>query len=187
EQSSGNEPCVPGRNVPYRRRRLSRCRRLFLHSRPPEGHDRHGRRKRLLRRGRSRHLPASGGSRSGGLRHPRPAMGRARRGLHCAEAGTSSWRGRTDRPLPAVSRQLQDSSPRRVLGDRAAQERLGQDPEEDPAGTFLGRSETGGGLMWWPRAWRMLPAIEELEAERDEILLGLIELRTKLAAHTIAA
>ena len=37
----------------------------------------------------------------------------------------------------------------------------------------------------------MLPAIEELEAERDEILLGLIELRTKradkLAAHTIAA
>ena len=33
--------------------------------------------------------------------------------------------------------------------------------------------------------------IEELEAERDEILLGLIELRTrrsgKLAAHTVAA
>ena len=34
-------------------------------------------------------------------------------------------------------------------------------------------------------------SIEELEAERDEILLGLIELRTKradkLAAHTVAA
>ena len=33
--------------------------------------------------------------------------------------------------------------------------------------------------------------IEELEAERDEILLGLIQLRTKradkLAAHTVAA
>jgi len=33
--------------------------------------------------------------------------------------------------------------------------------------------------------------IEELEAERDEVLLGLIELRTKradnLAAHTVAA
>ena len=34
-------------------------------------------------------------------------------------------------------------------------------------------------------------SIEELEAERDEILLGLIELRTKgadkLAAHNVAA
>ena len=40
-----------------------------------------------------------------------------------------------------------NSSPRRVLGDRAAEERLRQDPEEGPAGTFLGRSETGRGLM----------------------------------------
>src|ERR1700756_4406115 len=76
-------------------------------------------------------------------------MGRGRRRLHRAEAGTASGRRRTDRPLPAVSRQLQDSSTRRVLRNRAAEERLWKDPEEIPAGAILDRPETGGGLIGW--------------------------------------
>ncbi len=68
--------CVPGRLLSYGDVGLSGCGRFISTSSGPlEGHDRHGRRERLLRRGRGGALRASRSSRCRGLRNTGPPVG----------------------------------------------------------------------------------------------------------------
>jgi formyl-CoA transferase len=69
EQSGRNQTHVSRRHVSNGRHRLPRRRRLFLHPRPRERHDRHGWRECLFRRSRSRYLRASCGFGSSGFRN----------------------------------------------------------------------------------------------------------------------
>src|SRR6266496_3080001 len=73
-------------------------------------------------------------------------MGRARDGLCCVETGKDSKRGSLDCLLPAISGQLQDSTPRRVFRYRATKERLRQNTEEGFARALLDSSRARCGL-----------------------------------------
>ncbi len=63
------------RLVPHRRRRAARRRGVPHDLRPEEGRHHHGRRERLVDRGRGRALPAPRGCRGCRVRHPRPQVG----------------------------------------------------------------------------------------------------------------
>ena len=76
EPSRGDDGSLPRGLVPHRRRGLSRRARLSVSGRPGEGHDRHGRRERLLDRGRERDREPSRRRAGRGDRHPVRAMGR---------------------------------------------------------------------------------------------------------------
>src|SRR5947207_15322411 len=73
-------------------------------------------------------------------------MGRARDGLCCVETGKDSKCRRVDCLLPAISGQLQDSTPRRVFRYRTTEERLRQNTEEGFARTLLDSSRARCGL-----------------------------------------
>ena len=124
---------VPERLFPNRRHWLSRRQRILLHSRSLERHDRHRRRECLFRRSRSRHLHASGSSRSGGFRNTRSEVGRNRKGCRCSQAGENTHCGRVDRVLPTIARQFQSSAQHPIFRHRATEERLRQNTKEASA------------------------------------------------------
>ena len=104
------------RLVPHRRRRHPGRRRLPVPARPREGHDHHGRRERLLARGRGGAAAPPGRRRGRRVRRARRPLGRGGpRGRRPARGG---HRGRPPRPLPRPHRRLQaparDRPPRRA-------------------------------------------------------------------------
>ena len=93
-EAGGDGGVAARRRAAHRRRRLHGRAGLVLPGRSRQGHDRGVGLQGVAARSRGGAVPASGGARGGGHRHPRPVSRRDHQGGHQPEAGHEVDRGR---------------------------------------------------------------------------------------------